>query len=186
MPSLQTFLSGSFNNFGKNHLSYYLLSEHKCNKAEVKCVLTESRQKLRVFSRRRQSRATYQSANIYDAFIFRCNYEHLFWAPIMSTYLRQWTVFTYFRLQANGLALNTIYILDMATLTPVSSDPNVCVYFSALVSARLRAGAGGVWRVSAGSRAPITRSLTSSSILPTSPQWAGCPISRWSVSNIRD
>ena len=30
--------------------------------------------------------ASYQSANIYDAFIFSCNYEHLFWAPIMSSY----------------------------------------------------------------------------------------------------
>ena len=78
MPSLQTFLSGSFNNFGKNVHLIYLLSEHKCNKAEVKCVLTESRLTLRAFSRRRQSRATYQSANIYDAFIFSCNYEHLF------------------------------------------------------------------------------------------------------------
>ena len=80
MPSLQTFLSGSFNNFGKNHSSYFS-TEHKCNKAEVKCVLTESRLTLRVFSGQRQlrqSRATYQSANIYDAFIFSCNYEHLF------------------------------------------------------------------------------------------------------------
>ena len=96
----------------------YLLSEHKCNKAAVKCVLTESRLTLRVFSRRRQSRATYQSANIYDAFIFSCNYEHLFWAPIMSTCLRQWTVFTYFRLQANVLALNTIYILRHGYINP--------------------------------------------------------------------
>ena len=147
----------------------YLLSEHKCNKAAVKCVLTESRLTLRVFSRRRQSRATYQSANIYDAFIFSCNYEHLFWAPVNSLHILS-SVGKYI------LSLNTVYILDMARLTQVSSGPNVCVYFSALVSARLRAGAGGVWRVS--------RNLTSSSILPTSPRWAGCPISRWSEIKI--
>ena len=167
----------------------YLLSEHKCNKAEVKCVLTEPRLTLRAFSRRRQSRATYQSANIYDAFIFSCNYEHLFWAPIMSTYLRQWTVFTYFRLQANilGLAAHYLHPSHAATLTQVSSGSNVCVYISALVNARLRPGAGGVWPVLMGSRASITRTRTSSSILPTSPRWAGCPISRWSFSsNIRD
>ena len=48
----------------------------------------------------------------------------------MSTYLRQWTVFTYFRLQANIPALHTIYILTINTLTSVSSGFKFCLHFS--------------------------------------------------------
>ena len=81
MPtSLQTFWGDRLTNLVKTiHLISAEQGWARCNKAEVKCVLTES-----LLSLRARTRATYQSANIYDAFIFSCNYEHLLWVPIIQ------------------------------------------------------------------------------------------------------
>ena len=80
LTSLQTFWGDRLTNLVKTiHLISAEQGWARCNKAEVKCVLTES-----LLSLRARTRATYQSANIYDAFIFSCNYEHLLWVPIIQ------------------------------------------------------------------------------------------------------
>ena len=231
MPtSLQTFWGDRLTNLVKTiHLISAEQGWARCNKAEVKCVLTES-----LLSLRARTRATYQSANIYDAFIFSCNYEHLLWVPIIRALIyaseqASESSHSLHILSSGGksgkpsrTAQHSIYFLSITAqdLTDhfkpmnrnsalpdeprgargpgewdwVLSSPSKYMYvwyyltwlLSALAGRRSRGGAGGVWRVWTVRmrRAGTTRTQTSSSTPPTSPRWAGCPISRWSPASL--